>query len=398
MTDRIHGLALAAAETAVRLRHDLHRHPENAFREERTAGAVAERLRAFGLDVREGIAGTGVVGLVRGARPGMPPNIGGVGGHTVALRADMDALPILEQTDVPYRSETPGVMHACGHDGHTAILAGAAAVLAALRDEMAGSVKLIFQPAEEPVAGAKALCEAGVLHDPEVSAIVALHGWPGLPLGAIDASAGPAMASSDTFDIVVTGRGGHGAMPHLAVDPVVAAAQVVTALQSIRSREISPVCPVVVSVTSVQAGEAYNVIPEEVRLKGTVRALDPEVRAEMPGRIRRIAEGVCAAYGAAATVEYRECCPVTVNDAGVCALIREAAEPMLGAGNVRSEGEPTMGAEDFSCYVREVPGALFRLGLGDVAPVHNPRFDFPDAAIPVGIELMARIALRMLAA
>lgn len=383
---RIQQETRAQAKQIVAVHHDLHRHPELAFHEERTARVVATHLRALGLDVRTGIGGTGVTTTI----------VGRANGPTVALRADMDALPITEQTALPYCSTVPGAMHACGHDGHTAILIGVAAVLVTLGEALPGSVKLIFQPAEEPVSGAQELCAAGVLSSPEVKAIVALHGWPGLPLGAIDATPGPQMASADTFTITLTGRGGHGAMPHLTVDPIVVGAQVVSALQCIASRAVSPLAPVVVSVTSFQAGEAYNVIPEEAYLRGTVRTLDPALRATIPEHLRRVAEGTAAAYGATAALEYRESCPVMVNDAGVAAAIREAAVPMLGAASVRDDGEPSMGAEDFSLYLERVPGALLRLGLGDTAPLHNPRFDFPDAAIPIGIELLCRVALRLL--
>ena len=390
MTDleaKLHEAAQARAPAVAELRHDLHRHPETAFREHRTAGVLAERLRALGLEVRTDLAETAVVALLVGARPG----------PTVALRADIDALPIREQSAVAYRSEEAGAMHACGHDGHTAILAGAAEVLSSLRQEIAGRILFLFQPAEEPVAGARVLCATGFLREYDVETIAGLHGWTGIPLGSIDVSAGPVMASTDTFDIALAGRGGHAAMPHLAVDPVVAAAHVVTALQSVASREISPVLPVVVSVTSVQAGDAYNVIPEQAHLKGTIRALDAGVRAKAPDCIRRIAAGVAAAYGATATAEFHEGCPVTVNDERVCAAVRAAAVPLLGAANVRAAGEPSMGAEDFSYYAQEVPAAFFRLGLGDVPPLHNPHFDFPDAALLLGVELMCRVGLRLLA-
>ncbi|MBI3945272.1 MAG: amidohydrolase [Armatimonadetes bacterium] len=370
----------------IALRHAIHAHPETAFQEERTAREVAERLRALDIEVTTGVAGTGVVGLLRGGQPG----------PTVALRAEMDALPIQEQTGAAYASTTPGRMHACGHDGHTAILVGAAGALAALRAHLSGDVKLIFQPAEEQVAGASRMCAAGVMSNPPVAAIAALHGWPGLPLGTINVSPGPVMASADAFEIAITGRGGHGAMPHLTVDPVVAACEVVGALQSIASREVSPNAPVVVSVTAIHAGEAYNVIPEAARLRGTVRTLDPAVRARIPERMRRIAAGVCAAHEAEARVDYQECCPVTANDPRACRAIREAAEPLLGAASVRGDGPPSMVSEDFACYLAEAPGAILRLGLGDTPSLHNPRFDFPDAAVPLGVALMARVGLRLL--
>jgi amidohydrolase len=368
----------------IQIRHDLHRHPELSGDERNTAALVASHLLGLGLDVQTEVGGHGVVAVVRGARPG----------PTVALRADMDALPIQEEGSPEYRSERGGIMHACGHDGHTTMLLGAAEALTLAREQMAGDVRLIFQPSEETGAGASGMCAAGVMDG--VSSIFALHAWPPLPVGQIGIRLGAMTASADTFEIVVQGRGAHAAYPHLSVDPITAAAQIVIALQTIASREIDPVQPVVVTVAQFHAGSAPNVIPDTAHLTGTIRTHSKEVRASMPDRVRRIAEGVCAAMGATCHVAFRDGTPPVVNDPQAAALASAAAVGWLGPDNVITLPNASMGAEDFAHYLNHAPGALLRLGLGNPTPLHAPTFDFTDAALIVGVRTLVAIALKSL--
>ncbi len=365
-------------------RHHIHQHPELSGQEEGTARLVAGRLAALGLDVRTGVGGHGVIGMLRGARPG----------PTLALRADMDALPIREESAAPYRSQNEGIMHACGHDGHTTVLLGAAQVLTARREQIAGTVRFLFQPAEELGRGARDMIAAGAMDG--VDAVAALHAWPPLPVGQIGIRLGAMTASADTLEIVITGRGAHAAYPHLAADPVVTAAQVILALQTLSSREVDPVQPVVVSITQVAAGTAPNVIPETVRLVGTIRTHSYTVRAALPEQIRRVCEGVCAAFRCRCEVTVRDGTPPVVNDPGIASLIADAAGETLGRENVITLPAASMGAEDFAEYLPLAPGALFRLGLGDPTPLHAPTFNFPDAALPVGVRVMSAFALKFL--
>jgi amidohydrolase len=380
ITQTIQSLQPELAET----RHHLHQHPELSDYEEQTALFVAERLRSLGLEVREQIGGHGVVAELRGAQPG----------RTFALRADMDALPIEEANQVPYKSQNPGVMHACGHDGHTTTLLGTAKLLAGMRDRLKGTVRFIFQPAEETVGGAGRMCDQGVMEG--VEGIVALHGWPQVGIGQIGIKAGPMMASSDTFDIVVKGKGAHAAYPHQSIDPIVIGAQIVTALQTISSREFDPNEPVVVTVGKFHAGTAYNVIPSSATISGTVRTLSREARAGAPEQVRRIAEGICAAHRATCELTYRYGTPPVLNDPATVELIREVGREVLGTDNVVNISHSSMGAEDFAMYLEHAPGAMFRLGLGDVSPIHTPTFNYDDRALPIGVELFTRITLRFL--
>ncbi len=376
----------------VALRHDLHQRPELSGQETRTASVVADLLARHGISHETGVGEThGVVATITGTASG-----GGARSKTFALRGDMDALPIQEESDVAYRSQTPGVMHACGHDGHTANLMGAALVLNGMRDQLHGRVKFLFQPAEETVRGADALVAAGAIND--VDAIVMLHGWPILPVGQIGVRNGPAMASADVWTLQVRGKGGHAAYPHDSVDPIVVGAQIVSALQTIASREVSPLAPVVVSVTRFHAGTANNIIPATADLSGTVRTLDPALRETMPERLERVIAGVCAALRAEYTFSYQKGTPVTVNDARVSDLLREVGRDLLGGENVVELTEPTMGAEDFAYYVEKIPGAMFRLGVSCPHLLHTPRYDFGDAPLEVGILMMAETARRFLAA
>ena len=374
-----------APEYALIRRH-LHQNPELSGLERETSAFVAQELRKIGMDdVRTGVGGFGVIAQLNGSGAG----------PLFALRADMDALPIQEESDLPYKSCRPGVMHACGHDGHTATLLGTAATLARLRNQFSGSVRFLFQPAEETVHGAEGMCAAGAMDG--VGAIVALHGWPGMPVGRIGVRPGPMMASSDTFEITVRGRGAHAAMPHISVDPIVVGAQVVMALQTLASREIAPTDSVVVTVAQFNAGTAHNIIPFTAQLRGTVRCLSKTVQDSMPERIERIVAGLCMAARAEYTFAYRNGTPVTVNDIGINSLVSEVGAETLGAVNVIPLEAPSMGAEDFAVYLRYAPGAMFRLGVGaDVTPLHTPTYNFSDEAIAYGMELFTRTTLRYL--
>ncbi len=379
-------LILQLAPAAVAMRHYLHAHPELSNQEAETARCVAAKLTEIGVDsLKTGVGGHGVVAEIRGGREG----------RTAALRADMDALPIQELSDLPYCSTVPGVMHACGHDGHTATLLGTAAVLARLREVFAGTVRLIFQPAEEGVQGAKRMCAEGVMEG--VAGIAALHGWPGLKVGEIAAKPGPMMASSDTFDLLIRGKGAHAAQPHNAVDPIVAAAHFVTALQTISSREVSPTEAVVVTIAKIEAGTAYNIIPTEAKLRGTVRCLTHELRNALPGRIEAMAKSLCAAFRAECELTYRFGTQPTVNDIRVNALIEAVGKEVLGEHAVHRLDAPSMGAEDFAEYLNYAPGAMFRLGVGEaVTNLHTPTYNFTDSAVPVGMTLLSQIALKLL--
>lgn len=365
-------------------RRDIHAHPELAYEEARTASRVATLLREFGVDeIAEGIGKTGVVGVLRN---GDGPRIG--------LRADMDALPILEETGLPWRSKHDGVMHACGHDGHTAMLLGASRYLAETRN-FSGTVVLVFQPAEEGFAGARAMMEDGLFDRFPVDAIYGVHNMPGLPAGDIAVSPGPVMAAADSFRAVVKGVGGHGAMPHLATDPVVAAAAAVGALQSLVSREVDPTKTLVVSVTRIHGGDAFNVIPDSVELGGTVRYFDPEVGRMARRRMEALLGSAVAAHGAGlAAFSWEEGYPPTRNHAAETAFARDVAAEVAGGAAAQ---RPTMGAEDFSFFLEAKPGAYAFVGNGDgdgpgCIGVHNPRYDFNDAILSVGASFLARLA------
>ncbi len=370
------------APEMVAVRHHLHQNPELSFEEKNTAAYVAEKLDKIGVDgLRTGIGGQGVIAEIHGAADG----------QTFALRADMDALPIHEVNDLPYKSRVHGVMHACGHDGHTAVLLGAAQVFAENRNHIRGTVRLIFQPAEEVAGGAVRMCGEGAMDG--VAAIAALHGWPGLAIGKIGVRPGPMMASSDNFDLTIRGAGAHAAMPHLSVDPVVVAAQIVLALQTIASREMNPADPVVVTVGQIHAGTAYNIIPDEAVIRGTVRCLTKELRQTMAARIERIAAGIAAAFRAEITLNYHYGTAVTYNDANMNALVAATGTQVLGAANVLDLPHPSMGAEDFAAYGDYAPAAMFRLGVGEeMTALHTPTYNFADESIAHGIALFTEIA------
>ncbi len=371
----------ALADEVAQWRQDFHRNPELLYAVHRTAGLVAERLRAFGCDeVVEGIGRTGVVGVIRG-RPG---------DRVIGLRADMDALPIAEATDVPYRSEVPGLMHACGHDGHTAMLLGAAKYLAETRN-FEGTAILVFQPAEEGGGGAKAMVEDGLMERFGIREIYGLHNRPGLPLGTFAVRAGPMMAAADRFTITVEGRGGHAAEPHRGIDTILVASQIVAALQSIAARNADPLDSAVVSVCALNAGTTFNVIPQTAALLGTVRTLTPAMRDLCEARIAEIASGIAGAYGGTARTEYVRGYPVTRNHAEPTARMAEAARTVVGEGGVDLTGQPMMASEDFSFMLETRPGAYIFLGIGEGADLHHPAYDFNDAASPYGVSFWAKL-------
>ncbi len=372
--------------TLVEWRRDFHRHPELAFEERRTSATIRAFLESLGIEVHP-CGGTGLRGVLRGGLPG----------RTVALRADMDALPVEETTDHGFPSENPGVMHACGHDGHMAILMGAARLLAARREALPGSVVFLFQPAEEkPPGGARAMIEDGGLEG--VDSIFGIHLWQPLPTGVVGLRVGAFMAQSDNFEVVVRGHGGHASQPNLVVDPVVVASHIVVAAQTIASRFTDPRQPVVVSFTTVHGGQVHNIIPDEVKMTGTARTLDRETQLAVKQRLGQVCETICRLHGATAEFTYVEGYPPLVNDAASVALVTRAAARELGAEAVK-EAAPLMGGEDFAYYLQHVPGAFALLGMGDTLPHphHSARFDIDERMLPVGVRLMGAVALEMLA-
>ena len=373
----------------VEIRRDIHAHPELAYEEHRTAALVADHLESLGIETHRGIGGTGVVGVVRGGR----------GLRAIGLRADMDALPMQERNEFAHRSRNPGRMHACGHDGHTTMLLAAAEGLQRTRESFDGVVYLIFQPAEEGEAGAKAMIEDGLFDRFPMESVYGMHNWPGMETGSFAVHEGPVMASADRFDIEVTGVGAHAAMPHLGIDPVVAAAALVQAFQSIASRTVDPLDAAVVSTTIFQGGEAYNVIPDRVSLSGTVRTFRDSVRGTVETRMREICAGIGSAHAVRIDMNYQRGYPATVNcaeEAGVCV---EVAAALVGAARVVSDARPSMGAEDFAYFLREKPGCYVWIGNGPGeggCTLHNPRYDFNDELIPVGGAYWVELARRLL--
>lgn len=367
-------------------RRDFHQHPEILFDTHRTAGLVAGRLRDFGCDeVVTGIGRTGVVGVIHGRKTGS--------GRVVGLRADMDALPIHEQTGAQWASRTEGAMHACGHDGHTTMLLGAARYLAETRN-FDGTVVVIFQPAEEGGGGGREMCEDGMMSRWKIDEVYGMHNWPGMPVGSFAIREGAFFAATDQFDLRIEGRGAHGAKPNDGIDPILAASHVVAAIQSISSRNTDPLDSVVVSVTSFESSSnAYNVIPARVALKGTVRSLRPEIREMAESRLRALAEGVAAGFGARAELDWHAGYPVMVNAARETEFAREAARAVAGDC---ADTPPTMGGEDFAYMLEERPGAYILVGNGDSAGVHHPAYDFNDDAIPAGCSYWVEIAERRL--
>ena len=372
-------------------RRDLHKHPETAFEEHRTADMVAEKLAGWGIEVHRGLAGTGVVGLLKGASDG---------GRRIGLRADMDALHIQEQNDFAHRSVHEGKMHACGHDGHTAMLLGAARYLAETRN-FDGSVTFIFQPAEENEGGGRVMVEEGLFEKFPVEAVFGLHNMPGIASGHVGMRSGPAMAAFDIFEIAVTGVGAHAAMPHLGIDPIVLGAQIVGALQTIASRRSDPLDSVVVSVTQFHAGDTWNVIPQSAVIRGTARSFRKETQDRIEADIKRMAEGICAAQGASAAVTYERRYPAVVNTAKETEFCAEVAGEVLGATNVDTDTPPLMGSEDFAYMLQEKPGCYIFLGNGESGgpggcSVHNPSYDFNDEVAVLGASYWARLVEKAL--
>ncbi|HEY2595860.1 MAG TPA: amidohydrolase, partial [Chloroflexota bacterium] len=377
----------------VEQRRDFHQHPELAHQEHRTAGVIARRLEALGLDqVRTGVGQTGVVGVLSGAKPG----------RSVLLRADIDALPLTElDRGQAYRSRNEGVHHACGHDGHAAILLTAAEVLAARRDDLPGSVLFVFQPAEERVGGAVGMLRDGALN-PKPDACFGLHLWNEVDLGRIDVRPGPIYASADAFTIELTASGGHAAMPHQVADPVVAAAELIVALQTLVSRESPPMEPAVLTIGSIHGGTAPNIIPARVELHGTLRAFSPDLRARLLQRIEEITSGIARTLRVQAKLEITDCCPACVNDPSMADLVRRVGARVVGASNVGSE-QRTMGADDMSEFLNAVPGCYFFVGSANAerglnSPHHSPTFDFDERALDIGVRMLTSVALEFLEA
>lgn len=371
-------------------RRDLHAHPELGFAEHRTAGIVAQVLSGLGCEVRTGIGRTGVVGLLRGGLPG----------PAVMLRADMDALPVQEISDAPYASTEPGKMHACGHDGHTAMALGAATLLAHHAAELPGQVLLLFQPAEECMDGARSMILDGALDNPRPAAAFGLHLWNTMPVGRVSAQSGPIMAAADVLRITIHGRGGHGALPHEAVDAIAVSGQVLSALQTIVSRNVDPQETAVLTVGMVHGGTAFNVIAETVEMQGTIRTFSPTVRETVLTRLRVLLDGVTAGMGARYELTVQEASSAVVNDPAIAEIARQAAVQIVGTTNVVWQ-PPSMTSEDFSEFAQRVPSCYILLGsgnpaLGLAAPHHNPRFDFDEDVLPIGSALLAASALRYL--
>jgi amidohydrolase len=378
------------------LRRDFHLHPELGFREVRTGGIVAKELETLGIEVTKGVGKTGVVGLLEGAKPG----------PTLLLRFDMDALPIVEETGAEYASQNNGVMHACGHDGHTAIGLTVAKMLNARRDQLAGTIKFCFQPSEEgnngeEVGGAEMMMRDGVLDSPRVDMTLALHLWNEKPLGWLGVAGGPVMAGADIFTVKVIGKGGHGAIPNAAIDPVVAAANIVNALQSIVSRNVAPRETAVVSVTTIHGGTAFNVIPQEVTLEGTIRTFDNGVRQKVVERFEQIVRGVGEGMGCQIEVNIKRLTPALVNNDLVTTQVQEAARRVLSESHLDTASYITMGAEDMAFMLEKVPGCFFFIGSNDKARHldyghHHPKFDFDEEALVRGSALMAAAAMTVL--
>lgn len=372
----------------IKFRRHIHANPEVAYEEHATASFVAGILRECGLEVQEGVGGTGVVGLLHGTKPGL----------CVALRADMDALEVVEDTGLPFASKN-GRMHACGHDGHTAMLLAAAKVLAAHREHISGTVKFLFQPAEEsaPLGGAQPMIAAGVMQNPKVDYVFALHLWPDVPFGKVGLKTGPLMSASDRLKIDIVGRGGHGAAPHQAVDAVVVASQVINALQTIVSRSVDPLDAVVLTIGSLHAGQRYNVIAPSAHMDGTVRTQNESVRQELPKRIESLVQAVAAGLGATAEVKYEFGYSTLSNSVKGIELLHKAADLALGAGNVVELTRPSMGGEDFAYFLEHAVGAMFWLGCkgphSPDYPIHNAKFDFDESVMAKGAAVLCAVAL-----
>lgn len=375
------------------MRRDFHMHPELGFQEVRTSGIIAKELRELGLKVFSGIAKTGVVALVQGIRPD----------PVVMLRFDIDALPIHEQTGAEYASQTPGLMHACGHDGHAAIGLTVAKLLHSHRNEFSGTVKLVFQPAEEGLGGAEAMIKEGVLQNPRPVCALGVHIWNRKPLGELGIASGPVLAGAGKFKITVKGKGGHGAVPHLAVDPVLASAQIISVAQSIVSRNVDPQKAAVITFAGIHGGDAFNVIPHQVEMTGTIRYFEPEVGQMLYQRFKQVVLSVAEGMGCQAEMEVNDLTPAVINDAAITACLLRAAKKVLPDQKIDAHGYFTMGSEDFAFFQEELPSTYFFIGSsnaerGLIYGPHHPKFDFDEAVLPLAVVLTANAALEMLRA
>jgi amidohydrolase len=385
--DEIKNLLQKYREKIIQVRRDLHRIPETAYTESKTAEYVATYLDSLGLAVTAGIAKFGVLGARTFSEPG----------KTLMLRSELDALPVKEETDLPFASTHNGAMHACGHDGHMAMVLGAATVLSELADQLAGHIKFVFQPAEEGPGGAKPMIDEGVMDNPRVDYTLGCHLWPGVTEGQVGVKAGPLMAAMDRFDLLVKGKGGHGAMPHLCVDALDVGTQIVNSIQRIVSRHINPLSPTVITIGQFKAGTTFNIIAEEAHLSGTTRTFDAEIWKSWPQRIDTVVNGICKAMGASYVLDYQQGYPVTTNDIWMSDIIRDMAASVVGPGNVVIP-EPTMGGEDISFFLERSKGCFFFLGVGHekCAPLHNPRFNFNEDVLLTGVEIYCRAAVKLL--
>lgn len=387
---RIRAEIQALQPQLVEWRRRLHQRPELGFKEQLTAEFITQKLQEWGIEHQTGVAKTGIVAIIKGSKQLSKPK-----SAVLAIRADMDALPIQEENDVPYRSQHDGIMHACGHDGHTAIALGTAYHLSQHLEDLAGTVKIIFQPAEEGPGGAVPMIEAGVLKNPDVDAIIGLHLWNNLPLGTVGVRSGALMAAVELFNCTISGKGGHGAMPHQTVDSIVVAAQVVNALQTIVARNIDPIDSAVVTVGELHAGSAHNIIAATAKLRGTVRYFNPKFNGYFKQRLEQIVAGVCQSHGASYELDYRQLYPPVINDSTLAELVRsQALEVIETPVGIVPECQ-TMGGEDMSFFLQEVPGCYFFLGSANpdknlAYPHHHPRFDFDETALGMGVEIFVR--------
>jgi len=383
----IRQLVVEHKELVISIRRDLHRIPETAYTEKKTSAYVAEYLRREGLEVQTGIATYGVVGLLNTGRPG----------PTLLLRADMDALPVTEDTGLPFASTHDGVMHACGHDAHVAMVLVAATVLSRVKDELNGTIKFLFQPAEEGPGGAQPMIDEGVLENPKVDYSIGCHVWPEIPEGTIGVRSGPFMAAMDRFDIKIIGRSGHGAMPHLCVDALEVGTQVVSALQRISSRHMNPLEPAVVTVGMFHAGTAFNIIPGDAQLTGTTRTFNLDIWNSWAERLENVVRGVCESMGAEFELAFAKGYPPTINDDSMAEVVRRCAQKAAGEDKV-VEPERSMGGEDMSYFLQRSKGCFYALGVGrqEFTPLHNSRFDLNENVLALGVETHCRIALDLL--
>ncbi|MCM0650903.1 M20 family metallopeptidase [Clostridium swellfunianum] len=376
-------------DKVISIRRELHKYPEPALNEHKTAEFIASVLESMGVDTQRSIAGTGVVGVIFGSKPG----------KTLAIRADIDALNIEEKNEISYKSERKGYMHACGHDGHVAMAIGAAMVLNSIKDQIVGNIKFIFQPAEEQYGGAERMLKENVLDIPKVDAIIAAHLWPDVPKGKIGIKEGCIMASNDKIEIKLYGKSAHGAMPHLGKDAIIAATEVVSAIQSFIAREINPLDSAVVTIGTFNSGTAYNIVANEAMLTGTVRTIDNRTRDFAENRLRKIVEGICIASDVSFEFKYTKQYPATINNPEVTSFIREIGEEVLGKENVLMLTNPYMTAEDFAYYLQKVPGCMFFIGTRDDEnkfPLHHEKFNFDERVLGIGVKLLTASAIKFL--